>query len=510
MFEFLRRRPKPTTTSRTAELAAALELPTHRRGPGGMGQRRFDAAVVDRLTASWMASDVAINQELRGQLDLLRQRSRDLFKNNEYVVKFGRMVRNNVVGPEGPMLQVRATEADGKPDSMANRAIEKSWWRWMRPGNCEVSGHYSFQGVLWASVLSLARDGELLLRKVRGSGRGEFGYQLQILDVARLDTTLNRNASGTENAILMGVEVDQFHKPLFYHLWTSPPSIGSYKRERERVPASEIIHRFMPIEPEQVRGVPWLHAAMRRLNDLNGYREAAVIAARIGASKMGFYVSPDGAPPGHDSVDDQGNFIAQASPGEFGILPAGYDFREYNPAYPHDQFDAFCKAALRGIASGIGVSYNGLANDLEGVNFSSIRAGVLEEREEWMAIQNWLISAVLEPVYEEWFEAAMLGGRITLPNGTRLPIEKFEKFRAHEWQPRRWQWVDPRKDIEAAVMAIENRLASPQQIAAQAGRDVEDILNDIAAFNELAGTLNVPLKPLPGGAPAPAAADDDD
>lgn len=469
--------------------------------------RKFDAAVVDRLTASWLATGAAIDQELRGQLDPLRARSRDMFKNNPYAAKFGRMFRNNIVGAEGFTLQVRVVDVGDKPDTAANRAIEGAFYRWSRPDICDVTGQRSFPDMVRGAATALARDGEFLFRKVRGIGRGEFAYQLQPLDVARLDTTLNREAAAGQNAIVMGVELDPVRRPVAYHIWTAPTAAGRLsrerERERERIPASEIIHRFIPMEDEQTRGVPLMHAAMRMVNALHGYREAAVIAARIGASKMGFYRPPEGVAPQADDVDEDGNLIRQASPGEFEVLPAGYTFETYDPTYPHDQFDAFCKAALRGIASGIGVAYHTLANDLEGVNFSSIRAGVLDEREEWMAIQNWLTSALLTPVYEEWIETALLAGAIKLPNGAALPASKLTKFRQHAWQGRRWAWVDPLKDIQASALAIDRALASPQQVAAQSGRDVEDILDDIAAFQALAAAKGVALGTAPSSPKKP-------
>lgn len=467
-------------SARTVELAAALDSVRNRNGGRRASMRRFDGAVVDRLTASWLATGQTIDLELRSDLDRLRVRSRDLFKNNEYAKKFGRLVRNNVVGSEGFSLQVRAKGADGKLDSADSTAVETAFWRWCRPEHCDVTRQRSFADVCRSLMLGIARDGEYLVRKVRGGG--EFGLRLQILDVNRLDTTFNREAVQGQNAVVMGVELDQYRAPVAYHILTS---VNSLRRERERIPASEMLHGFMPIEDEQTRGVPWLHAAMRRLNDLNGYREAAVIAARIGASKMGFFVSPDGEPPTSDGQDSDGNFVTQAAPGEFEVVPTGYDFKSFDPAYPHDQFDAFCKAALRGIASAAGVSYPSLGNDLEGVNFSSIRAGVLEERDEWMVIQNWFITAFLVPIYEEWLEMALMRGAIRLPAGSPLPASKLGKYQEHQWQGRRWQWVDPLKDIEAAVTAIEHRLASPQQIAAQTGRDLEEVVTDISQFNEL-------------------------
>lgn len=503
--------------SRAAELAAEMErvstlrvVPAH---PPRARARRFDAANIDRLTASWLASGAAIDQELRGQLDLLRARSRDLHQNSEYVKGFARLVRNNVVGPEGFTLQVRVVDPNGKPDAAANSAIEAAFLRWCRKENCDVTGRRTFVTMVRGLVNSASRDGEFLVRKVRGRGRGAYGYQLQPLDVARLDTQLNREAVGDENAIVMGVEMDAYRKPVAYHIWTSAAGAGRISRERERVPAHEIIHGFIPLEDEQTRGCPWAHASMRSLNDLKGYREAAVVAARVGASKMGFYVAPDGNVPNAEQ-NAEGEFVQDATPATFEVLPIGYDFKEFNPTYPHEQFDSFNKAILRGVSTGLGVSYHQLANDLEGVSFSSIRSGTLSERDEWMALQNWVIGALLTEVYEDWIESALMMNAIRLPSGTALPASKLEKFREHMWQGRRWAWVDPLKDIQASVMAMDNLLASPQQIAAQAGRDIEDVLDDIAAFMALCAEKKVAAKaraPKPETEPetAPATADDE-
>lgn len=481
-----------------ADIAAEIDrVRTARVAPPqkATGTRRFDGARVDRLTASWQATNVAIDFELRSDLDRLRARSRDMAKNNEYAIKFLRMVRNNVVGPEGFKLQCRAADPNGDADVQANKAIEAAFERWCRAGNCEVTGRLSFADVCRLQIMALARDGEMLAGLVRG--RGEFGFQLQLMDVARLATFENRAASGRNNAVINGVEVDQYRAPVAYHLWTGPAVPGDYTRSLQRVPASELMHKFIPLEAEQTRGIPWMHAGMRRCNDLNGYREAAVIAARVGASKMGFFQTPDGQPPPPDDKDDDGNFLTQASPGEFGVIPQGYQFQPFNPDYPHQQFESFVKGTLRGISSAWGVAYNSLANDLEGVNFSSMRAGAIDERDEWLVIQNFFIGAWLMPIFEIWLESALLKDAIKLPNGSALPAVKLPKFTEHLWQGRRWQWVDPLKDIEAAIVAINNGLTSPQRIAAQTGMDVEDVLDQIAEFQKMAKDKGVQLTPGP-------------
>lgn len=465
--------------------------------------RRFDGAVVDRLTASWTATNVAIDQELRGDLDKLRARSRDLHKNNEHAAKFNRLVRNNVVGPEGFAFYSRAMREDGvTPDTGDRNAIEAAFWDFCQARHCHVAGRGSLVTIIRGAVTSLSRDGEWLIRRVRN--RGKYGYQLQPLNVDRLDTKFNRAPAKGYNAVIMGVEVDEIRTPVAYHVWTSASAgMGANsRRERERIPANEIFHGFVPQEEEQTRGVPWLHAAMRILNDLKGYREAAVIAARVGASKMGLWVTPDGGPPPGTEASGNSDMpaLTSAEPGTFDYAPEGYTFKEYNPAYPHDQFDAFCKATLRGVASAIGVAYSSLANDLENVNYSSIRAGVLDERDEWVVVQSLVIEQLLQPLFEDWLEMSLLRGAIRLPTGAALPATRLDKFRAHVWHGRRWQWVDPEKDITASAIALSNRLASPQQVAMQTGRDIEDILDDFVAFEAMCAARGI--TPPTFGAPS--------
>lgn len=231
--------------------------------------------------------------------------------------------------------------------------------------------------------------------------------------------------------------------------------------------------------PSQSRGVPWMHSAMTRLNMLGGYEEAELIAARVGASKMGFFVSPDGA--GYTGQDEEdGAPIMEADPGTFEQLPSGMDFRTFDPEHPVTAFSDFEKAILRGIASGLDISYNTLANDLEGINFSSIRHGSLEDRDTYRMLQRWVIEHFCEEVFEDWLLMSMTTGRIT------LPITKFDKFNAPVWRARGWSWVDPLKDIQANNLAVEQGTKTRTMIAAEQGLDIEEVFEQLAFEKQLA------------------------
>jgi lambda family phage portal protein len=461
---------------------------------GSKAKRRFEAAKFNRLTHSFLQAERSINTELRGDLDALRRRARHLAKNEPMARKYLGMVCANVVGTNGFMLQCRSLMPSGQQDGLANTAIETAWYDWSRAINCDVSAKMSFPDFCRAVMRGVARDGEAIVR-IRLDAENAYGYALQFLDIERLDTTLNREASGAKNAISMGVEINADTRPVAYHIITQFPVMGDISSKKTaRIPAEEIIHLFVTDDPEQVRGIPWMHASMIRMHHLGGYEEAAIIAARVGAAKMGFFTTPDGdATPLSDGEDEDQVPFTEADPGQFGVLPEGVHFEKFDPDYPHAMYDTFTKAAKRDIGSGLNVSYHSLANDLEGVNFSSIRSGTLEERDEWMMVQGWFISQFLEPVYEGWLRSALLKGAIAMPNGSALPAAKLQKFMAHEFMGRRWSWVDPMKDVQSSVLGMDKGVASPYKIAAQQGQDAEDILDDIARFQKAAREKGVIL-----------------
>jgi lambda family phage portal protein len=182
---------------------------------------------------------------------------------------------------------------------------------------------------------------------------------------------------------------------------------------------------------------------------------------------MGFLQWEAGMGP---DVDDEAPEI-EAEAGTFHELPPGLTLKEFNPAYPAGEFGPFMKHVLRSFAAGVSVPYNELAADLEGVNFSSIRQGTLDSREHWKELQEWLIESLIQPVFESWLPEALLRRRITTEDGLALPAEKIDRYMAVCWQPRRWQWIDPRADVDGAVEAIGHGLASPSQIIREQGRD---------------------------------------
>lgn len=485
------------------------------RPPRPAPRAAFSGAKQHRLTASWGTTNTSIDADLWRALPAMRARSRDLFQNNEYARRFALAVRSNVAGPSGLTLQNRARFGTGKLDLRANDAIETAYRRWSKHGQCDVTRRLSRAELERLLVETVARDGEVLLRKVANYAN-RAGFAVQILEADHLDHEYDLGRfEGTGNRIRMGVEQDRFGAAVAYHIRTEHPGDYTYRgttgMRYERVPADQMLHLFVPLRPEQTRGVPWIHAAMVVLHHLGDYREAAVVAARIGASKMGIITTPDGGPPGADPASpepagygEDGATVREVEPGVFWTFAEGTTLTAFDPAYPHEQFDAFNNAALRGIAGALGMAHHNLSGDLSGVNYSSARIGEMGERDLWRMLQDWLIGAYAEPIEEAWLQHQLLTGRLA------LPFAQFDRLHQPNFVPRSWAWVDPLKQSTADKMDVDELFTTRSAVIRQRGGDPEEVFREAAAEQELLAELGLQVASAPSAAPTPEPAAEDD
>lgn len=439
-------------------------------------KRSYAAANTGRLFADFIDSERSADSELYPVLNRMRARTRDLARNNEYVKRYLELLKTNVVGDRGFTLQVKAMDSVGRLDQSGNSAVEGAFRRWGRVGNCTVDGKMSWIDVQKMVMEGLARDGEVFIVKHRGT-RFHDSFALEFLEPDQIDEKKSeRLANGNE--IRMGVELDRFKRPVAYHVLTYHPGDYDFATQTRspkhtRVPADRMIHVFRPLRAGQTRGEPWMAPALPAIKQLGALREAAIINARVGASKMGFFTSPSGDGFVADDMDDSVP-IMDAQPGTFHQLPQGVDFKAFDPDYPSSEFDAFHTSVLKGIASGLGVSYTSLSNDLEATSYSSIRQGALEERDFYRSLQQFMCDHFVRPAFDAWLESAME------VDSFGIPVRQFGRFSdAAEFRGRAWNWVDPQKEMTAAIMGMKAGVLSLQDVAANYGKDSEELLAQI-------------------------------
>ena len=185
-------------------------------------KRSYSGANTGRLFADFITSSTSADAEIKDNIRILRDRARELARNDSYISRYLNLMVSNVIGKHGIRVSSKARNDDGSLDIGANVLIERAWKEWSKVGNCTANGRLSFLDCQKIFIESLCRDGEVLIRKIK-SNESPFGFTLQFLESDHLDETKNDYYKGTGNRIKMGVEVNKYDKPVAYHLFKEHP-----------------------------------------------------------------------------------------------------------------------------------------------------------------------------------------------------------------------------------------------------------------------------------------------
>lgn len=450
--------------------------PFSKRVPKKASVRMYESARQSRLTADWYSSNTSEDAELSSSLRMLRQRSRALVRDNPYGKRVKAIVCNNVVG-HGIGVQAAVTSTRNRLNNRVNDEIETLWKSWCQPAQCHTGATLHFADIERLLMGQVVEAGEIFVRKHYDGG--PVPLRLEVIEPERIADDYETPSGPAGTITKMGIELDGFGKPLAY--WVRELHPGEIRREMGatdrliRVPAEQMIHLRIIDRWPQTRGVPWFHAAAKRLRDMDGYTEAEIVAARMSASYMGFIKSPD-VPTADDVVD--GQKILEFEGGIIQHLAPGEEFQGFAPNRPNAQLDPFMRYMLREVAAAIGVSYESLSRDYSQSNYSSSRLALLDDRDLWKALQQWFIRTFREPLHREWLGLAVMAGALQ-----SIPPEQFltnrAKFEAVQFKPRGWGWVDPTKEVAAYKEAVLAGFTTVSDVIAATGNgaDLEDVLN---------------------------------
>jgi lambda family phage portal protein len=409
----------------------------------------------------------------------LRNRARQLVRDNDYAKRAKALVVNNVVGTGIRLqMQVRMQRGGGRLDKVVNDAIETAWIKWCRKATCDVAGRLSMHQIERMAVGAMVESGEILVRMVPQSfGGGRVPLALQVFESDQLDENYTGGSTAQGNEWRMGVEVDQWGRPVTYAFLNKHPgdtALGGHNPAARHllVPAREVIHLFVPERPQQTRGVSWFAAGIQRLHQLAGYEQAALVRARAASALMGFITSPEGAGNTYGEEVIDGEHVTSFEPGIFKTLFPGQTVEVPQINAPDGQLEPFVRGMLRAFASGLGVNYAALSGDYSQSNYSSSRLAQIEDRDCWKVMQQYIIDELLTPVFERWLELAVLSGVLRLPSYDLSP----DRFCACRWMTRGWAYIDPKKDVEADQVAIRCGLKTQAQVVAEQGGDLEELL----------------------------------
>lgn len=466
-------------------------------------KRNHDAARTTRFTSDWIVSNSPLDRYLTQDLTELQNRSASLEMNDGYARRFFQELEANVIGEAGISFKARCRKADGRYkgktppiDEGASSAIEQAWEEFSRKENFTASRRFTRRRFEQLAVRQVARLGGLLVRMVRGY-ENKFGFSVHPISVRNLSPRHN----DPQRNIHMGIEFDDWGAVRAFHVTKQGNKADTRpKRETERLPAGSVIHLYMSDDFDQSQGKPWLTSSMLRLRMLGKYEEAETIAA-IEHANNATYFEQNEFTEYVGEEDEFGNIREKSEPGQKTILPRGLSAKQVQPMHPNTVYPDFRKAVLRGVASNLIVSYNTLANDLEGVNYSSIRQGVLAERELWKIIQCWFIDDFETELFKAWLPQAIITGELS-----QFSIADIGRLSHVEFSGRRWSWVDPVKDVMAAQKEIALSINTRGRVAREHGRGDFEKLAVQNAEEEKTLIENQLLLPLADRNPSASAA----
>ena len=449
---------------------------------------RLEGAMAKRRLRGWNPPLENINALVASGGPRLLARSRELVVTNGYAANACEAFAANLVG-------------DGiKPSSLIRDAglreqVQKLWLAWTDEADADgLTDFYGLQAIV-AREMFVAGECFVRLRSRRAEDGLLVPLQLQLLQSEMLPFDKTETAPNG-NRIRCGIEFDLIGRRVAYHFRRHHPGdsteAGHGSTSTTRVPAEDVLHIYRPSDAGQIRGLPHIAPAMVRLFLLDQYDDAELDRKKTAAMFAGFITktAPDDPMMGEGEVDLDGAAMASLEPGTMQVLLPGEDVKFSSPADVGGGYEAFQYRTLLAVSASLGLPYHLVTGDVRQANYSSLRAELVEFRRRIGQLQHGVVAHQLcRPVWMRWLETAALSGALEAAPSLARPVQ---------WIPPRWDWVDPLKDIQAQVLAMEAGITSRRKVVEATGYDVEEVDQENASDAQRAADLGLAYRASPG------------
>ena len=434
-----------------------------------MGVRKYDGAARGRNTSDWQSNSASSNVEVQRDIITLRDRSRELARNNPYIKNWLRVMPNNIVGTgimPNPIVIGRSGSA---------KKVKDIWKLWAENIKCDYDQRMNFYGLQHLVLRAVAESGECLIIRRRATSNYDVPVRLQVLEGDFINNGIFTMTNDYGGVTWYGVAFNKQGERVGYHLWDRHP--GEFASKSIFVDAKDVIHVYNVERPGQIRGVPESHAVMVGVKDLGDYEYAERQRAKVASCMVGAITQDETV-----GNDDLASSFDTMEPATFHRLKKGESVT-FNSVPTSSGYPEYVKNNLRGIAAGVGATYEAVTGDLSNVNFSSGRMGWLEFQRN---IQHWQDNVMIpacNTIWDWFMEAAQVAAL--------LPINSKVKA---SWTPPRREMIDPVKETKALTDAVRSGFKTWHQAIREVGDNPEEVFEEMKMEYQM--FLKSELKPI--------------
>lgn len=439
--------------------------------------RAFQAAKTTEHYTPPRAANFSPDGAVQDAGEHLRAWGRHFEENHDIAVGILDELVNQIVG-RGIQIEPMVIGRDGRPLEAVNQALADLIEEWAE--FADVTRELTWAEAQRLTCRAWLRDGDHFTHHIQGYDRGyvfepgRIPYALELVEADRVPLDFTIHASAPK--IFQGVELDGWHRPIAFHVYEehpgsntvrfSPTATGAFLARTKRVPASQMSQLAWRRRFPQVRGVSIFAPVTRRLHDIHDYDESERIAARVNA-RLAMWVKrdPEATQPAQASGTErtielpQGAVMDELGPGE--------DIGTASTERPNASLNEHRQGQLRAVAAGTYTRYSAIGRDFNGT-YSAQRQELVEARHGYRPLTEFFVSRVVRAQYMRLIETALLIGRLDARIAQGMSIRELARA---EYIGPEMPWIDPGKEIDADVKAIDNDLQTREQVIRRRGGD---------------------------------------
>lgn len=458
-------RPRKNPPSHATAIATAAKSMTAKYDAGGTGKRM----------AGWNPPATGPNKATVG-FEKIRNRARDTRRNDwtgeSAVQKWGTTLVGIGIRPR--LKRIKSKERKEALTDLWDDFVQRS----------DADGVVNFYGQQTMAVCTWVGDGEVFAR--RRPRKLDAGYpvpvQVQLLEGDYCPQSFDADTwpgLPTGNRIRQGIELDRSGQRVAYWMYREHPGDGMSgvidAGRLLRIPASEVLHIYMPNRPGALRGVSLLAPILPQLRDIGNYRDSVLLRQSLANLFVAFLTRKLGS---EDDENDPitgkpigGSFdspLMPLSPGLIQELEDGQDVKFANPPEAGTTYSDYLRTELLGPAAASGIPYEVFSGDIKDISDRTLRVLInefrrLAEQRQWQVV----IPMLCQPVRNWWTEAGVLAGLIA--------PEEADAARRVEWAPHGWAHIHPVQDPQGKKIEVDAGFRSRSSVVGERGDDPEAV-----------------------------------